>query len=87
MSYMKHHAIVVTGSQPAAVQAAHEEAARRFGPLVSSIAPVIVNAGGSFFIAPDGSKEDWPESDEHDAKRDAFLGWLAGLEAKQLYVK
>lgn len=35
--------------------------------------PSYVNAGVTFFMAPDGSKEGWPESNRCDAVRRAFI--------------
>lgn len=43
----------------------------------------ITNGRMSFFIAPDGSKEDFPESVANDLMRDKFCDWL---QQNALYV-
>lgn len=35
--------------------------------------PAAVNGGLTYFMAPDGSKEGWPESDEFDHLRQRFI--------------
>ncbi len=79
MGYINHHAIVVTSSEYALISAAHADAEGRFGPLTSPLLLSPFNRYLSFFIAPDGSKEGWPESDAGDAKRTAFLDYLDTL--------
>lgn len=82
MGYTRHHAIVVTGllrdncgvSFPR-IEDAHAEARALF-PRVTEIIESDLNGYGSFLIPPDGSKEGWSESDEGDAKRARFTGWL-----------
>lgn len=44
--------------------------------LVSPIVESITNSYGSFFVAPDGSKEGWDESKAGDEARATFLQWL-----------
>ena len=90
MGYMRHHAIIVTGFQEEAVTRAHAEAAERFSGAAShpegaydgnlaEVSPVMqsaVNSYFTFFVAPDGSKEGWGQSDRGDEVRKAFLTWL-----------
>jgi hypothetical protein len=81
MGYIRHHTIVVTGADDFGghVTAAHEEARRVFTDTaahVSEITPASVNASKSFFIAPDGSKEWWDESDRCNAAREQYVAWL-----------
>ncbi len=80
MGYMKHHAIIVTGTDHggSAIQIAHKEAKRIF-PWVSAISPPAVNTYRTFLIPPDGSKEGWEESDEGDARRAEFIAHLKTL--------
>lgn len=79
MGYLVHHAIVVTGSRwdddmPSIDDA--RVAAVDCGCLASAVVGPAVNAYYSFFVAPDGSKEGWEESDTGDARREAFIAWL-----------
>jgi hypothetical protein len=77
MGYMRHHTIVVTSWDAPRIEAAHTKALELFERrLVSEITPLAVNHYRSFFIAPDGSKEGWPESDENDEARQAFIEYL-----------
>ena len=81
MGYMVHHAIVVTDrAYEDWIVTAHDVARRLFGEQVSEIVASPINGYRSFFIAPDGSKEGWPESDEGDIRRAAFREWLHACE-------
>jgi hypothetical protein len=78
MGYMQHHAILVTtwDDTDNGVAAAHREAERCMPGLVSPIITGWVNGYSSFFIAPDGSKEGWEDSDKGDAGRADFIRWI-----------
>jgi hypothetical protein len=82
MGYIKHHTIVVTSWKEDDIIDAHNKAIEIFdkragsGSLISPIIEGIVNTQSSFFIAPDGSKEGWTESDQCDEARNAYLDWL-----------
>lgn len=43
---------------------------------VSPVLAGVMNGVASFFVAPDGSKEGWPQSDEGDQKRARFVEWM-----------
>jgi hypothetical protein len=88
MGYIRHHAIVVTGWDEK-FERAHAKAVELFKDiarnvlhrkegrsLVSPIIPGIVNGYKSFFVAPDGSKEGWEESDNANTARDRFVEYL-----------
>lgn len=81
MGYMRHHAIVVTGSDypaaEAALTAAHDFAERN-GGTVSPIVASPTNGYGyqSFAVFPDGSKEGWEDSDLGDARRAALVKFM-----------
>lgn len=79
MGYMRHHAIIVTGSgyeaATAALSAIHEFA-QRDGGLVSPIMKSHVNGYRSFVLFPDGSKEGWNESDHGDEHRAALIAFM-----------
>lgn len=76
MGYMVHHAIIVT-TDFADIDAAHRKASELLGDLVSGVVHSGVNDCRSFFIAPDGSKEGWNESDKGEEARHKFINWLA----------
>lgn len=75
MGYMRHHAIVVTSWHTGLLHAAHDEAIR-LGMSVTDITDPVINGYRSFLVAPDGSKEGWPQSDLGDTRRTAFMEWL-----------
>ncbi len=85
MGYMRYHAIVVSASYPTDddqqhwAEVAHDEAVR-LGLNPSPIMFASVNDVRSFFCPPDGSKEGWPESDNGDESRNAFVLWLKAQE-------
>jgi hypothetical protein len=85
MGYIKHHAIVVTGSRwsdtvrgddkDIEIDDAHK-AAIEAGCIVTPIVEGVINSTFSFCCVPDGSKEGWGHSDEGDTARDKFVAWL-----------
>lgn len=83
MGYINHHAIVVTGdSYPdaeIAFRKAYEKAKELLGDLVSDVVKGKKNGYQSFFVAPDGSKEGWDLSDEHDLKRQELMNFIDSL--------
>lgn len=77
MGYHIHHAIVCTSWKDEHIEEAHKRASSIFKRhCVSSIIKGVVNGYRSFFIAPDGSKEHWNESDVFDDLRKQFKEWL-----------
>ena len=80
MGYIKNHAIIVTSYDNEAVEKAHKEAIKLFGEIVSNIRPSAINDHSSFAILPDGSKEGWAESDNHDDLRKQFREWTKTLD-------
>lgn len=77
MGYILHHAIVVVGWDDEKIAKAHETARRIMGDLVSDVIPSRINGYRSFYIAPDGSKEGWDESETGDEQRARYIKWLA----------
>lgn len=75
MGYIKHHCIVVTSFDKEALQRARGKAILAKLP-VSNIVISYINDYHSFFIAPDGSKEGWMESEEGELRRAKFIEWL-----------
>ena len=88
MGYMRHHAIVVTGydADPKLgfdskhnISAAYKEikeACEAEGGNVSELTGSSRNDYKSFFVAPDGSKELWDESEWGNFRRDLVVGIL-----------
>ena len=82
MGYIAHRTIIVTSfditwDEPKLAETARKKAIEIFGEgLVSDMVDSVINGYKSFFVAPDGSKEGWPESDEGDVKREEFKKWL-----------
>lgn len=79
MGYQRHHAIVVTSWGDEHIEPAHAFAIACFRDThaaVSEITSAGMNDYRSFFVAPDGSKEGWPDSDRADAAREQFVAWL-----------
>lgn len=79
MGYMRHHAIIATSWDEKHLLPAHVKARDLFEgtkAYVSEITPPAQNGYVSFFVAPDGSKEGWADSDIAEAARDAFVFWL-----------
>lgn len=51
--------------------------ARKLGLPCSGIVIHAINGGGTFIIAPDGSKLGWNTHEAHEALRREFLNWAA----------
>jgi hypothetical protein len=78
MGYILHHTIVVTSWRNESVEEAHA-IAESLGLPVSGIVDGVINGQKSFFVAPDGSKEGWSESDKCDEARDALKSYMNGM--------
>ena len=76
MGFIAHNAVICTSFQKEKIWKAHVKAAELFGDLVSNLVESKINGYSSFFIAPDGSKEGWSESDKYDELRGEFEQWL-----------
>jgi hypothetical protein len=77
MGWIRHHGIVVTSWDKTAIDKAHEQAKAMFPPdTVTNLARAPLNGYQSFLVAPDGSKENWADSDLGDERREAFVRWL-----------
>lgn len=77
MGWVRHHAIIVTGTYGDWIERAHAKALETFdGRMVSHIVNGVTNDVRSFFVGPDGSKEGWEDSDTTDEKRAVFVEWL-----------
>ena len=87
MGYIKHDAIICTTWKKEDADEAQKKAIEILeknkegsGSLVSEMVEYIINGGYSFFIAPDGSKEGWDDSNVCDNARKDFLDWLSKSE-------
>ena len=82
MGYMRHHAIVCTFWNAIPAAEAHIKATELFGEgtaLGNIVSPVMlssVQAYASFFIGPDGSKENWEHDIAGDEARASFISYL-----------
>jgi hypothetical protein len=71
-----HNAIIVSASGVLNRADEARQVALEFGLQASEVITSPVNGIKTFFIAPDGSKEGWAESDDGDVKRAKFKDWL-----------
>ena len=76
MGHIKHHGIAVTSSINELIKEAHTKAKSIFNERVSNLLNSETNDYKSFFIAPDGSKEGWDESNKGNEQRAAFVKWV-----------
>ena len=79
MGYMKHHAIVVTGEEPAIRNAFREVddfAHAAIAVQITELTPETMNGQRSFMVAPDGSKVEWPDSDDGNRARQEIVDIL-----------
>ncbi len=82
MGYIRHHAIAVTMWDDKMAKKLHKKAKELFGHLVTKIIDSGMNSTVSFFIAPDGSKEGWGDSDKGDKNRAEFIAYCKTFEYK-----
>ena len=75
MGYMKHHAIVVTSWKRELLELLAGKA-RDLGLQVLGASAPATNDYSTLVVCPDGSKEEWPESDEFELKRARFMDAL-----------
>ncbi len=80
MGYMCHHAIIVSSFDKYAEDARNKalEIFENCENRLSVVSEILTTINGttSFFIAPDGSKEGWNESNSFEEKRKEFINWL-----------
>lgn len=90
MGYIAHRTVVVTGHDTLGIVDVHAKAVEIFSKLERNIVSELMygttNLYMSFFIAPDGSKEDWKDSDDSDLARNEFLQWLKKQEVHVNFV-
>ena len=67
---------VVTAWDVARINTAHAAAVGIFSGQVSEVVTSPMNGYHSFFVAPDGSKEGWADSDNGDKGREDFKTFL-----------
>lgn len=84
MGYIGHHVMIVVGWEDKRIEPAHAKA-KELGMTVSDVIESPVNGYMSFYVAPDGSKEGWADSEEGDQQRAAFVTWLR--EHPALYLR
>lgn len=81
MGYFAHEIMAINGNTTE-IAVAHGVAVEIFSKigfeaLISPIIPQIIGDNSSFFIAPDGSKEGWAESNEGNVVRQLLVDHLA----------
>lgn len=77
MGYIRHHAIVITTWKEHLIEKARAKAVKLFGKeQVSRVIKSPMNGYKTVFIAPDGSKEGWYESEEGDDNRLKMEQWV-----------
>lgn len=75
MGYIRHHTIIITSFDHKTILEVTREAKKIFSSLVSNVIKSM-NGFESFFIAPDGSKEGWEDSDFADRGRKQFIKFI-----------
>lgn len=85
MGYMRHHAIVCTSWDENKIKSAHTQA-KMLNLTVSELVSSPINSYWSFLVAPDGSKEWWPDSDAGNINRNLFIEFLKTKEGIRAYV-
>jgi len=86
MGYMRHHAIIITGSDypesKKLIKKVHRMSKDRAIDYIGTskiVSPLIyspINGYISFFIAPDGSKEGWQSSELGNSMRDGIIDFI-----------
>lgn len=77
MPRYQHHAIIVTSFNEEKIKKIYKKTLRLFeNKLVSNLVEGVSNTYFSFFIAPDGSKEGWLESQIYDEKRKKLIKYI-----------
>ena len=80
MSYIKHTAVIVTGSEES-LKLARRRAVKEYkavdgANLIGKLMVGMINGHCSFAIVPDGGKEGSTRSNDSDSARKNFLNWL-----------
>jgi hypothetical protein len=73
MGYVRHHAIAFTSYDEAKIKKLHEIAMSLAESQVTPLMKSNINSYYTFFLAPDGSKEWWPDSDHGDEVREKLI--------------
>lgn len=84
MGTIIHDAIVVTSGFVPDLTKARDEAVR-LGLICTDIVDAAINGGGSFLIAPDGSKWGWDVREQHSSMRAAWIRWADKQYAAGVY--
>ncbi len=88
MGYMRNEAIIATLWREEDFKKCREffEALPEKERSLCVEVPAIVNEYTTFFIAPDGSKEGWADSDAGDRLREDFKKLLVGMHGNCVHV-
>lgn len=85
MGYIIHDAIVVTAFTKAHIEEARL-AAERCDLACTELVASPMNGYWSFLIAPDGSKEGWPDSIVGEQRREKWIAWVKTCYARGVYI-
>lgn len=86
MGYIAHKAIIVTCFRKKDLKAIQDKAISIIGSeLISDPIESTTNGYISFFVAPDGSKEGWEESEQVDRRLTQFCDWMDAHDDKEPY--
>lgn len=79
MGYIKHEALIVISYSEEVLSEIHLAATVIYADKAHLISPIIdsrMNGYHSFFIAPDGSKEGWTDSNASNAARNLVVSYI-----------
>ena len=79
MGYIKHNVMIFTSWDKRNLIKVRKFATTLLGSLVTNIKSSNVNSTFTFFIAPDGSKEGWTESDIADDCRQKIADFVNSM--------
>ncbi len=88
MGYMRNEAIIATLWREEDFKTCRDFFARlpEWERSLCVEVPARINGYVTFFIAPDGSKEGWADSDRGDALRDEFKAVIADMHGWRVHV-
>ena len=78
MGHIKHDAIIVTTSNKKAIYCA-ACMAQEYGLDTIGPSEPCLNGFRTLLVCPDGSNENWPDSDNYAAMRNRYIEYLKGL--------
>lgn len=82
MGTVVHHVVIVTTFFSVTDQSAKEavDIAKSLGLTVTEPVMSPINGYTTFMVVPSGSKQNWPDVDDHDQKVQKFIDYLKSAE-------